>query len=209
MQIKESLQGAARAGAIATGRIALITALGVLLNWGFLLLKGGWLRSQGTVIFVLLLALFSLVLPILYFVVGQKYALGTVLQLLFRQNKDQLLGFFTTSAVTQYQQRVGPGTVASTTQISDIISRVIGSAPKPLRWVFQHLLKKIPLREQFLAATEGVDMKPENTPIITQRLNESLGSALEDRLFRPSLTLFWVLLVVNAGLIFAVLRGLG
>lgn len=213
-----------------------ITAVGVVLNWFFTIVVvvqyyslaaqsiadvGVAARTPiGTIIailpimpFVMAVIIYIFVFPYLYFKNAKSYAITKGLYYLFHENKSyvpHIFGYITFKIAEKFEQAGFKNFNDSSVVhfISGFFEKM-EDAPKPIRFLFSHLMKKIPFQETFVAVTQDIELKKDNAETIGNKLAERLTSYVEKELLNPSLTPFWILFIGNIILMVVTLGFLG
>ncbi|MCP4441014.1 MAG: hypothetical protein GY810_18990 [Aureispira sp.] len=212
MAWKEALKTVGAAVAIATAKLIPIMIVGCILNWIFIIMYGSsiWTaltpidtgRSPFSAIVLVpaLLVVFMFILgfPILYFLVGKSYALKCAIRHIFKKSAPSLFQYFVPKVVEYagdtYQTN---DTVLQARDMHDNFAKKMTNMSWPLRMLYNFALNKIPFKEKFDEITGGLDLVESNYDEIGKRLSQELASKVEEKFLGASLKNFWILLLVN------------
>lgn len=224
MSWKDTLKLIAGTGFITLIRFVPLVVIGVLLNWVFFLLFRPVLfdkfiltdigvagRSGIGVIIVLLpigivLTLFLVIFPILYLLVAKSYAIKSGIRYIYRKKATAIFEYFIPKVVEVsgdlYENNT---TVLKVREISAKSVAKMKNMPKPIRMLYVFLVRKIPLQQTFNEVTKEVEISEQNYGLIATSLNKILSKQIEEQLLNPSLKFFFLLIIINIGIMYWVL----
>jgi len=199
---------------IAFSRISLFVLFGFILNiilfWylpDMCDLTGaasGWwaymteLATNCTFAFVISL-LFMPLLPIAYGFLGYKYAIQKGVHYAYVQNKDTFYRYTTNKLVNFIDKNaaMSKGMVGAVGLAGKFMHKMDGM-PFFFRKVMQVLSKVVPFVDIVDRINNDLELSASNESAIASRLANEADTYIQDELLQPDLTLFWILVGVNA-----------
>jgi hypothetical protein len=189
---KANLKLVASAGLItARGWLGLWLA-GLWLNWGFAL-AFGLTRPQFTSWHGWILLVFSLLMPIPYFLVGKAYGLRSGLSYVFNHKKAGFIEY-----LLQKMLQTGAEKTLSYQKLQDLLAnsgRWLGKLPRWVRALAQFFINRVPFGETLLEVAQSQELTEGNLATVSQAVAEKIDE--RSLIFEPSRLPFWGLLGGN------------
>lgn len=202
--IKSLLTFAARASWIAVRSLFLFGLFGVLLNVVlFMLLPDLCDAADTSVCFphigigIVLLMVF----PILYILIGYKFAIQKVIQFSYVQNKDYFYGYTVNKLAAYLGQNKKTG--AAISGGAKLIGRFfdkLDNMPFAIRAVLKFIKSVVPIADIVERATNGEAITPENEGKVATRIAEETDKFISTDLLEPGYTIPVIVLIVNLAL---------
>jgi hypothetical protein len=194
-------------------RIILPFVAGILLNWiyafVFLFKWFGVASWQSSVPAILMVALFLVGFPFLYFWLGRGNALRQGAAGLYNSSHDtieKLVRNITQTAVSR-SEKTGLGSVFAGDKVKDkkgFIQKLEDKLPRPIRFILSFILEEIPIAAALTEVSQTTELKKENLEIINPIVQRRVDEYVEERLIGDSKTYFWILVGLNAAVMGAV-----
>lgn len=216
--VKVTTQIAVKTTWVVSIRILGLTIAGTLLNWSFItmvtiwnyqgvvaamthveLAAGSWIGTFMAVLlillpFIIIIVSYVVVLPYLYFLSVRSYAITKGLNYLFKENQSHIayvFSYFTGKVIEKLQD--------SHSDI-DFIRKIFkkrAGIPRPVQFLFNSLLGKLPFQETFLSIVQAIELKEDNVELIGNQIAEKLITYIESAVLSANLLYFWILLGGN------------
>lgn len=223
--VKVTTQIAVKTTWVVSIRILGLTIAGTLLNWSFItmvtiwnyqgvvaamthveLAAGSWIGTFMAVLlillpFIIIMVSYVVVLPYLYFLSVRSYAITKGLNYLFKENQSHIayvFSYFTGKVIEKLQDSPSDSGIQST--IIDFIRKIFkkrAGIPRPVQFLFNSLLGKLPFQETFLSIVQAIELKEDNVELIGNQIAEKLITYIESAVLSANLFYFWVLLGSN------------
>jgi hypothetical protein len=187
-------------------RIILPFMGGILLNWVFAFVffvnwvgNANWNSSIST---ILMMILFLLGFPFLYFWLGRGNALRQGAVGLYHSSHgtiEKLVSSITKATVSS-TEKTGFSAVFSGDKVKDkkgFIQKLEDKLPRPIRFILSFLLEEIPIAAALREVSKTTELKKENLEIINPIVQRRVDEYVEERLIGDSVIYFWVLAGLN------------
>jgi len=194
-------------------RIIFFTFIGVLINWVlFFMLPDmcnlssedlAWgtylqeLASQCTVGFIVGL-LFLIGFPAAYIFLGYKYSFQNAIHYAYVKNKSTFYDYISDKMLSFVADKQSGST--SALQLAGNFLEKLDNVPWVMRVVINFLKDKIPFVEVLEKMNVDMDITPENSTEVANRLAQDADEYIEDELLKPDMTLVWLLMGINAAI---------
>ncbi len=196
---------------VGISRLVFIILGGFLMNLAFLFFlpdvcpgeasRCGWSYLLG--------ALFLLGFPILYFFLGQKYAIQKVIHHAYVKNKANFYEYFT-KKMTHYIQKKkdDPNEPDSWLDLATNFLDKLDDVPWLLRIVIRFIKARIPFTEVMTKISKDVDLENKSVSQAAVEIAQEADEYIEDDLLEPGSMLLWGAFLLNVGLFVALYLGL-
>ncbi len=199
MSIKSLSVKAAKIGTAIIFKILFYLAVGLLINWifGFVVLWSVEDRSLK----LILMAVFFLGFPLVYAWKARGYAISEGLEEVYERSGDLLKGVVDriTGSVVEKHEKMGANTGIATSVFSGAVSLAKNAErlPRPIRWIIDFFLHRLPLHESLEKISQEVEFKTENMDLIKSRVFASVDEFITEDLLNTGKLWFWILLAIN------------
>ena len=147
-----------------------------------------------------LLAMLLFILPLIYFIFGQKHGISHALHFAFSQNREFLIQFVMDKFRNFVEQRPLLTEGRASEKIPSLLENYLlkmDNIPNPLGW----LVKRFVMKSNIVAAAKSVSQQAGSEQLnLAQFLSATtaeIGTSASAQAFQPSLTGFWILLSLN------------
>ena len=199
MSIKSLSVKAAKIGSAIIFKILFYLAVGLLINWifGCIVL---WSVEDRTMKLVLM-AVFFLGFPAVYAWKARGYAISEGLEEVYERSRDLLEGVVDriTGSVVEKHEQLGANAGIASSVFSGAVSLAKNAErlPRPIRWIIDFFLHRLPLHESLEKISQEVEFKTENMDLIKDRVFASVDEFITDDLLNTGKLWFWILLIIN------------
>ena len=198
----------ARIASVFAFKLIIPFLFGILLNWIFVFFFSGkwlgdvsWFTSLPT---LLVMALFLIGFPGLYFLLGQKHATKKGLAILYKGSHplvSKVVGSVVTKAVNSSEKATN-STIFNKKGVKKAGSFVKGlseKTPRSVRWIVEFVLAQTPIQSFLVETSKEVELKSDNLGAVIPIVQKKVDTFVEEELIGVGLMGFWVLLLSNIG----------
>ncbi len=195
MDIKENLKIATKTGFITLRSIMVVLGFGVLLNWIFAIVAAITASHLSALAIGLLVLVFVLGLPMVYFLIGKTYGIRRGLSYVI---KEQKIAFFQyiIGKMLETSQATNLNYEGLKNQLVNTASW-LNTLPQPFRWVAQYLIGKVPFNETLLEVVKSQDINMGNINTISESVAKKLDEKTTIDILEPDVKPFWVVVGLN------------
>lgn len=154
------------------------------------------------------LGILLMLLPIAYFVLGQKHGVGLAVHFAFSQNRD----FLAQTVLGKFREFVESRRLLSEGRVSKQVPALLethlkkmDNLPKPFAWLARRFMQKANIVGAAKAVTQRQGAEQMNLAQFLSATADELGSSIGANALQPTLTWLWIVLAVNFG-VFAILK---
>lgn len=203
------LAALAQSGLLSLGKIALITLIGLVLNWGFLVLffwtlHGHTGSESHTLAFWIVGAILGLVFPASYLLAGQNLGAQVAMRHLYRRNRADFQDFL----IAVLRKCVLDVPETSATISRDHIRRVlkqIHGMPWPVRVLLKFYSRDMAFQLLLVQMITDDSFRSENARALKNKYGPQLDTFIMENVLEVNTAALWILLFANlagAGLLF-------
>ncbi len=201
MRIKKLPIQAAKIGGAIIFKILFYLFIGVIINWifGFVVLWDVGDEQSG--VKILLMLVFFLLFPAIYAWKARGYAITEGLSKIYNQSSGLLEGIVDsiTRKVIEGQEKLSTKSGITSSVFSGAVGMVQKSErlPRPIRWVVDLFLNRIPLKESLDKIGEEMELTSANMDKIQPRVFQAVDDFIKEDLLDTGKMWFWTLLAIN------------
>jgi len=149
-----------------------------------------------------------LMLPVVYFILGQKHGVGRAVHFAFSQNRDYLMQ----TVLGKFREFVEARRLLTEGRVSEQVPvlletylKKMDNLPKPIAWLAKRFMQKAKIVDSAKAVAQRPGAEQMNLAQFLSATADELGASVGELSFRPTLTWFWIVLAVNLG-VFTLLK---
>ena len=148
--------------------------------------------------FLLVAAVYLIVFPFLFFNIARNSAMKNGLNYLLNKNKVVLIEYMLNKIFEQFKI-----TVLDKTNISDIIDKSnsymkkIKTIPRPIKWLINYFINKIPFRESIIEFVETSSITTENMESASEIVANNINEKFDLTVFNEKKKIYFSLLTIN------------
>lgn len=197
-----------------TRRILAPFFFGIVFNWIFtFVVMFGWLRSisvGNSLLAILLIVLFFVGFPFLYFWLARGYAIKKGLEFIYEESNavvSKAVGLVVSSAVNGSETldnlgifKSGSGKKKGLKKAVDFIQQlemIEDKLPRPIRRILKFVLERIPLKDFLGEIGEEMELSSANLTEIQPKVQEKVDAYVVEELIGANLNWFWGLVLIN------------
>jgi hypothetical protein len=197
-----------------TRRILAPFFFGIALNWIFaFVVMFGWLRSisiANSLPAMLLITLFFIGFPFLYFWLARGYAIKKGLEFIYEESDkvvSKAVGMVVSTAVNSSEKldnlgifKGGSGKKKGVKKAVDFIQQlemIEDKLPRPIRRILKFVLERIPLKDFLVEIGEEMELSSANLTEIQPKVQEKVDKYVVEELIGANLNWFWGLVIIN------------
>lgn len=201
MNTSDHIAQATKIGAGIIGKIFFYIAIGLFINWIFTLIilfnSGG---NIGT-LHLLLIILFALVLPFIYYWLARRNAIREGLQRVYRSSRGTIDGTverivsIVVNRSEQLGKETGIGSILS--DMNGIVAQSTQGLPRPIQKMLTFFLEQMPFRENLEKINASVAFTSGNTNIIKNQMLSKVDGFMDRGFMQEHKRWFIKLLLAN------------
>ncbi len=189
---------------------------GITLNWLFaFIFLIGWIQTMtaGNSIPALVLGvLFFAGFPFLYFWLARGYAVRKGLEYVYKGSEgivSKAVGMVVSASINSSASLQNSGIFKGKGKNSggvkgamNFIKQIEEKLPRPIRYILKFVLEQLPLQSIVMEIGQEMALTPDNLEEIKPKVQEKVNDYVVNELIGADLSWFWILAVINLGVIY-------